>query len=212
MRRRWAYGAILALLVVVAGLAWRAGDLNARLRDAAADLHAAASTIEGLETTSGDQRQELEQSSSQMKTLERELGKVRRELRDRQRCPRPKLILSPSSGPPGTRVNLSGYCFTGDHTYYDPDSAYGLFLINPAQDLSEPELVSNGGPDCELVAGTEPHRLIVHDDGTAEGYLTIPARGGCFQEDRTEAVSPGDYYVGLGCHTCFGLARFRVTG
>jgi hypothetical protein len=214
-------GAVMVLVVVLAaagGVAgWRALQLGRDLDDARRDLVAVQAS---QAATIREQDERLRKSGRRVKSLTQDVRRLRSELRDRQRCPGyPRLILSPDSGPPGTRVDFAGYCFVGDYGIahlrrFDIDpltGGYGLFLMNPAQDLSEPGAVSNGGPECELIAGTEPHDLAIHRDGTAEGYLTIPTSGACFQEDRDEVVSPGEYDVGLQCHACAPLAIFRVT-
>lgn len=134
---RWAVGIVLILLVAVAGLGWRAIGLSQQLGDTKVDLKAATSRIQALEQTSGNQSHELEETSSHMRALTKPHKRVRGELRDRQPCADyPRLILSPSSGPPGTRVSFIGYCFTGDYKDYDlsRDEGYGLFIMNPAQD------------------------------------------------------------------------------
>jgi hypothetical protein len=159
-------------------------------------------------------RNDLEDSQGSLRKAKKRIRSLRGRLADRQRCPdNPRLVLSPSSGPVGTRVDFFGYCFVG---FFKPgqdflDWGYGLFIMNPAQDLSDPDVEPNGGPICELIAGTEPQELVVDRDGTARGFLTIPSSGGCFQEDHYEAVSPGTYDIGLKCHTCGPLARFEVT-
>ena len=120
----------------------------------------------------------------------------------------PRLQIRPTSGPPGTRVSIRGTCFTGaSSTARKALAGYGLFLIG----LVEADERSPGAPaqPCEIIGGGESD-LRVHN-GRAEGFLTVPARGGCFQEPRSERLVPGTYTLGMGCHACSTNATFRVT-
>lgn len=212
--KRWAIVVLVSLSIAAAAVSVRTVQLTGDLNDAQSEIDALRDELAAAESDGEHKGDLLAADERQLKALNRELREKRQALRDRQPCPNyPRLILSRPSGPPGTRVTFTGYCFTSDYRGYDlsKDEGYGLFITNPAQDLSDPDYVSNGGPECELMAGTEPHQLIVRRNGTAHGYLTIPFSGGCFQEDRTEAISPGQYHIGLGCHACAPLAVFRVT-
>jgi hypothetical protein len=80
------------------------------------------------------------------------------------------------------------------------EPGYGVFLL---RDFGTPLA-------CELIAGG-PYRLKLVGRNRAAGWFTVASRGGCFQSGgATRAVTPGRYYVGLGCHACF-VATFRVT-
>lgn len=217
---RWV---VLLLVLLVAGggvLGWRAYEMSDELDAARAEIDALEERLEAEIASNEEMTDELASGRAEDKALSKQLHETRRELRDRQRCGNyPTLVLSPRSGPPGTRVEFFGYCFVGDYWGAVANgekqsvltSGYGLFIINPAQDPSDPEYVSNGGPNCELIASTAPKSITIRDDGTARGFLTIPQSGACFQEDRTEFVTPGEYHIGLGCHSCSPLAVFRVT-
>lgn len=111
-------------------------------------------------------------------------------------CRGPRVRISPTEGPVGTRVQIRGSCFE-----HDWDFGYGVFLNREFQDPQR----------CELIAGGEA-RLRVNKRGEARGYLIVPSDGACFQgQGRRRAVSPGGYRLGIGCHACITEATFRVT-
>lgn len=132
-----------------------------------------------------------------------------RDLRRRCRNGPRGVVLRPSSGPPGTRVRFSGHCFVG--AFSDERQlmgGYGIFLIRPALDRSDPATRPNA-PTCELIGGAEPADITIRD-GAARGYFTVPVEGSCFQENRTEPFVPGRYLVGLGYHSGSMNATFTV--
>lgn len=119
------------------------------------------------------------------------------------------VVLRPSSGPPGTRVRFSGDCFVGIFSNERQlMSGYGIFLIRPALDRSDPSTPPNA-PTCELIGGAQPADITI-DGGSAVGYFTVPERGSCFQETRTQRFVPGRYRVGLGYHSSSMNATFTV--
>ena len=126
-----------------------------------------------------------------------------------RRCEQgPRLKLLKKSGPPGLRIGFRGTCFVGPWgTERKALGAYGLFLIGTI-DASDR---SRGAPDapCEIIGGKSS--LHIGRRGKAEGTITVPSRGHCFQEDRGERFLPGGYTLGLGCHTCHTDVTFTIT-
>jgi hypothetical protein len=110
----------------------------------------------------------------------------------------PAVTVSPDHGPVGTRVHVEGDGFTGA-SWRDVGATgggYGVFL-----------LTDEG--DCELLAVSDP-ALKISRNGHLIAEVTVPAQGECFQSGRSQAVRPGDYRIGIGCHAC-EVADFRVT-
>ena len=106
----------------------------------------------------------------------------------------PILEVDPPRGSVGDRVTLSGTCFKRNW-----DAGFGVFLIRQFQEPRE----------CELLAGGR-YAFHVQKDGGAKGYFVVPERGSCSQRTYGRRVTPGQYWMGVGCHACTDGVRFRV--
>lgn len=113
----------------------------------------------------------------------------------------PELVLTPASGPVGTRIRIAGTGFDDPFWRSGLNGGYGISL--------QRMLAMEGVGACDLVAGFETGATI-DSAGRLTAELIIPPEGGCFQTDRTAEVVPGVYGVIVGCHTC-QLGTFRVT-
>lgn len=190
---------ILTLVALTSGTALIAAGF--RIHSLNKDLASAESSLEALATAEGAERSNLEAA---VKDAEREIADLRRQLRDEQSCADqhgsyggPHVWAVPDHGPPGTRVTLVGDCFKSR----DWDHGYGIFLI---RQFFKPR-------ECEIIAGADPFELEVDNQGRAQGFLTVPSRGACFQNDYGRSLTPGEYRIGIGCHACATAATFRVT-
>jgi hypothetical protein len=101
----------------------------------------------------------------------------------------PEVHVKPLARTVGKRVVLTGECFpSGPHRY---ERHPGVFLFH----------VFASPPECELrAAGSQ--RISVSASGRLHGWLVVPRRGSCFQHDYGRRVTPGRYYVGVGCMAC----------
>jgi hypothetical protein len=118
----------------------------------------------------------------------------------------PCLTLTPSSGPVGTQVQISGRIThdrgTVRRQFHHP-SYFGLI-----HDFT------GGFPghagECELLVGTDPSQIHLAADGRVTGSFVVGSSGSCFQEDGTHATQPARYDLSVGCHAC-SVASFQVT-
>jgi hypothetical protein len=119
----------------------------------------------------------------------------------------PCLTLTPSSGPVGTHVRISG---TITHDLSNWRSQFD----NPAYFALIREFAHGfpGGPsECELLIGGDAGQVHLAIDGRVTGSFIVGASGSCFQRDSTEyPTQPGTYRLSVGCHAC-PLANFAVT-
>jgi hypothetical protein len=115
--------------------------------------------------------------------------------------------VSPSAGPPGTRVHFEGDVPSDAPdfaTYQVSDAAYGLQALD----------VSSNSPDCELIVPLEHVSKTISDDGHVTGSFVIGAQGGCFMDptDRgPQPAGPGRYEILLTCHACAPIGTFTIT-
>ena len=100
----------------------------------------------------------------------------------------------PRRGPVGTRVRISGRCFSRRW-----NAGYGIFL---RRRFTEPR-------ECEVIAGGR-FRFRVDRDRDGRGWFEVARDGACFQRRYRRSVTPGRYSIGFGCHAC-AIGRFRVT-
>jgi hypothetical protein len=215
-KRRLVWALLVGTILLAAS--WGIFALWQELAGTRAQFDDQAAVLRRRTTDLQEARQSLEERRRSLRKANRHIRQLEHAIAERQPCPSyPRLFLIPPAGPVGTRVSFHGYCFVGslwgrDGSGQPPGGRgdhSGLFIMNPAQDVSEGN--SNGGPTCELIGQANPSALFVRKDGTARGFLTIPASGACFQESRRDAVTPGTYSIGLDCHSCAPLAVFRVT-
>jgi hypothetical protein len=115
----------------------------------------------------------------------------------------PCLTLTPSSGPDGTRVQISGRVRGPVPEFLTDRQFHGL--------LGEVGR-RTGGPECEVGAGAEDYQLAIDRNGNVRGSFKVAARGlaDCHQTDRRHVYEPGPYVLWSGCHAC-GFAVFRLT-
>ena len=115
--------------------------------------------------------------------------------------------LSPSSGPPGTRVQFEGDVPVDSadfSTYQDPQFAYGLDALD----------VATNPPGCNLIVEIEQVSKTVTATGHITGSFVVGHQGGCFMSDTDrgpQPARPGVYEVLLGCHGCTAAGTFTIT-
>ena len=115
--------------------------------------------------------------------------------------------LSPTAGPPGTRVRFEGDVPTDSSdfsSYQDPQFAYGLNAID----------VPTSPPDCSLVVEMEHVTKTVTDQGHITGSFVVGGQGSCNMSAPDlgpQPARPGVYEVLLGCHACTPAGTFTIT-
>ena len=115
--------------------------------------------------------------------------------------------LSPTSGPPGTRVRFEGNVPVDSpdfSTYQSPQFAHGL----------DPLDVPTNPSDCNLIVDIQQVNKVVTDDGHITGSFVVGRQGGCFMSDTDlgpQPARPGVYAVLLGCHACTPAGTFTIT-
>jgi hypothetical protein len=109
----------------------------------------------------------------------------------------PVVRVAPRRGPVGTRIRVSGRCF--EPNFDSHRDGYGVFLLRQFRRPRE----------CELLAG-DGGRFRADGEGTARGSLRVSSRGSCFQRHYGRRLTPGRYWIHMGCHAC-RVGSFRVT-
>lgn len=117
------------------------------------------------------------------------------------------VTLAPASGPVGTFVRVTGHGFTGEAGSEARGHAYFFALSN------------EGGivPGCSLISAyfrSDEPQVGIDQAGNLVGSFRVPARGFCFQQDKSESdrpLTPGDYGVILGPHPAW-IGAFHITG
>ena len=115
----------------------------------------------------------------------------------------PSLVLTPSSGPVGTRVQISGQLQASQASLW-----IGLFERPGYFNLEWPNLPGCGDLIVDLGNPTisiEPTSMRV------TGSFTVGSSGGCFQSNGLlHSTVPGSYLLIIGCHVC-SVRSFTVT-
>ena len=124
-------------------------------------------------------------------------------------CPGPDspcLTLTPSSGPVGTTVRISGHIHSDIQSWRQAfrDPGYFALVSDFAQGFP-------GHPgECELLVGGDGGKARVSRDGAVKGAFVVGGTGSCFQQSGRYATQPGRYYLSIGCHAC-QVAVFDVS-
>lgn len=114
---------------------------------------------------------------------------------------------SPSSGPPGTRVQFEGDIppSMSDFSAYQMSGfAYGLEAIS----------VPTNPANCELIVGLQQVDKAVIGKGHVTGSFVVGDTGGCFMSPTnvgSQPARPGVYAVLLSCHACTPAGTFTIT-
>jgi hypothetical protein len=111
---------------------------------------------------------------------------------------------TPSSGPVGTRVRITGRITDDLATWqtYFRDPGYFDLLRNATVGVPA---------GCELLVHAEQESIRMDAAGQVSGSFVVGSTGGCFQRGRSYAPGAGQYDLAIGCHAC-GVATFRITG
>jgi hypothetical protein len=118
----------------------------------------------------------------------------------------PCLTATPSAGPVGTRILLSGSVAGYDRQWRRLLNTDFIGLI---RDVGPSPHYPIG---CEILAGAGHPVLRVTRSGRVidTAPLVVTRRGSCNQTDLHHQVTPGTYHIFVGCFTC-DVAVFRVT-
>jgi hypothetical protein len=118
----------------------------------------------------------------------------------------PCLTATPSSGPVGTRILLSGNLTINDPWLRRVLNTDFIGLIRDVEPSPRHPL------GCEIIAGGGHPVLRVTRSGRVLDAvpLIVSGRGSCDHFDRHHDVTPGTYEIFAGCFTC-DVAVFRVT-
>lgn len=115
--------------------------------------------------------------------------------------------ISPSSGPPGTRVQFGGDVPVDGpdfSTYSQPQFAYGLEALD----------VPTNPSGCNLVVDIGEVNKTVTSGSHITGSFVVGQQGGCFMSATDvgpQPARPGTYAVLLGCHGCAPAGTFTIT-
>jgi hypothetical protein len=134
----------------------------------------------------------------------------------------PTLTLTPSMGPPGTHVTISGQLTATQIPVWAPMlTTSGIFEL--LTDLSATCAPASGfrctpGPanlqGCELTGvATEETIQLDTSTGTVTGSFVVGSTGTCVQSDpdaATHSAPPGVYALAIGCGAC-QVATFTLT-
>jgi hypothetical protein len=206
---------VIAIAAVVAAASTGTYWATTRIRSLDTDLSTAGETsrqlgrqVEDLKEVNDDLRARLVQMEQALNAAGTDKADLAKRYRDLRNCVSksnpdggPIVTLIPNHGPVGTRVEMVGYCFRGSEWQRKyPASPYGVSLIRE---------IKLDDFKCELIAGGRK-QIDVKRDGRMRGYFVVAGEGDCFQSSRSATVTPGSYFLTIGCHTC-SMGNFRVT-
>lgn len=221
---RWAgqkRGVLVAIAItLVVGLVAAAVFAVGRVRSLNAELDASELRAQRSSEDLRALQRELDQARTELEA-DREEGEERallleRANRDLRICAseswprgRPRVTLLPPHGPPGTRVEVVGHCFTSRFWRgRQPTKGPGIGLST--------RLDKTGTPDpglrksrCELVA-IRAGTFEIGPGGRMRGHLVVPRTGKCAQSKASNRMVPGRYELIVGCRRC-AVARFQIT-